>query len=330
MKTYPEHSQTNKERLVYYFLDLFKKEQLLCRREKVSFKVPQLNNLYESHPKTAYHFKPEVFIQTGGYTEFICPQEQVLLKESEICIMPKGVPHGEIACNSATAFENVVICFYSKTITIHLAKRDENGAPEATEILFFNSDYFDDFLSILNRCSSLYHSNLEMSGKALSALMAGFFALLLNMLEMDIEDPAAESQRIYRCRWLIRNHLRNNNLSVCWLAKALNCSSNYLSKQFRDETGSKITHYILNIRLRNALDLLKTTTLSVKEISTACGFSDPNYFSRIFKKSTGHTPQTYRNNLMKEKAERMPKVVYPDHVEFHYGYDRDHQLIQGE
>lgn len=54
--------------------------------------------------------------------------------------------------------------------------------------------------------------------------------------------------------------------------------------------------YLTDIRIRRAASLLRDTRLDVSEISIRCGFSDPNYFSRIFRKYYGTSPLKYRNN----------------------------------
>ena len=49
------------------------------------------------------------------------------------------------------------------------------------------------------------------------------------------------------------------------------------------------------IRMEKAKELLNTTEYSMKEICSMCGYSDPNYFSRSFKKNVGVTPTEYKN-----------------------------------
>lgn len=245
--------------------------------------------------------------------------------------MPRGVPHGEVAKAGSHPFENIVICLYNKTVTIHVAHEGPDKQPLASNIFFFKSEYFQDFVHLLNRSTALYHTPLCASKTGVKGILMAFFSLLLNMLESDLEDSNPESQRVHQCQWMIRNQLNNPELSVQWLADNLDCTANYLSKIFHDEVEEKITAYITRKRLSNTIDLLGTTTLSVKEISFACGFRDPNYFSRVFKQNMNSTPQEYRHKLLLEnqKPEKRPKVVYADHEENHFGFDQDNHLISG-
>ena len=52
--------------------------------------------------------------------------------------------------------------------------------------------------------------------------------------------------------------------------------------------------YLTNLRMSRAKELLKDERCSMKEICLEVGYSDPNYFSRIFKKNFGVTPTEYR------------------------------------
>lgn len=74
----------------------------------------------------------------------------------------------------------------------------------------------------------------------------------------------------------------------------------YLSKLFKDNTGSNYIEYITQKRIGAAKKLLKKENLSIKEICAKVGYGDPNYFSRLFKKVEGVTPTEYRDNGERE------------------------------
>ena len=70
-----------------------------------------------------------------------------------------------------------------------------------------------------------------------------------------------------------------------------------LSCKFKEETGENFIEYLTEIRLRSARELLQNSQYSIKEICAQSGYSDPNYFSRIFKKYEGVTPSEFREHL---------------------------------
>ena len=67
-----------------------------------------------------------------------------------------------------------------------------------------------------------------------------------------------------------------------------------LYAMFEYESGDSIQEYIIKKRIRKAQHLLSTTNLSVSQISAKVGYTEYNYFFRIFKERTGLTPLQYR------------------------------------
>ena len=69
----------------------------------------------------------------------------------------------------------------------------------------------------------------------------------------------------------------------------------YMSKVFLKEYKMTISDYIKQQKIEVAKDFLKSTNLSVANISVKLCFSSPSYFSSVFRKITGITPNEYRN-----------------------------------
>lgn len=80
-------------------------------------------------------------------------------------------------------------------------------------------------------------------------------------------------------------------------AQLLNVSPSYLSTLFHKETGRTLTEYVNHKRIEFSIFLLNTTNMQIQLISQHCGFSDINYFIKIFKKYIGKTPTEYRNSI---------------------------------
>lgn len=89
----------------------------------------------------------------------------------------------------------------------------------------------------------------------------------------------------------------SNSITLEDVAREINISPQYLSKLFKEETGENFIDYLTSIRIKIAKSLLESDERSVKEISLSIGYSDPNYFSRIFKKIVGVTPTEYKESL---------------------------------
>ncbi len=89
----------------------------------------------------------------------------------------------------------------------------------------------------------------------------------------------------------------SSDLSLASLSVLCSVSKSHLAAAFKKETGVTVTDYINQTRIKQSLILLNTTSMSVSEIATRCGFSDANYFSRTFRRLQGQTPSQYRRNL---------------------------------
>jgi two-component system response regulator YesN len=81
------------------------------------------------------------------------------------------------------------------------------------------------------------------------------------------------------------------------MAMILNLSPNYLSEQFKKETGTTFVDYLTKVRIDAAIALFKENDLAIWEISAMVGYENPTYFSKVFKKVTGITPIQYKRKL---------------------------------
>lgn len=91
----------------------------------------------------------------------------------------------------------------------------------------------------------------------------------------------------------IREHYAEK-LNIDELAHQFGIGRTVLYRQFKKFTGFSPSDYILELRMNQAKFLLKSTKMSIEEISTRIGFHDAGHFSQLFKKKLGHTPIKYR------------------------------------
>lgn len=89
------------------------------------------------------------------------------------------------------------------------------------------------------------------------------------------------------------DHVSDETLSVDSMAAGMKTSRTGLYMLMRDLYGVTPASYILNIRLERA-KLLLSEGRSTREVSNSCGFSDPKYFSKVFRKYFGVLPTTFR------------------------------------
>ncbi len=86
----------------------------------------------------------------------------------------------------------------------------------------------------------------------------------------------------------------HKDLSRRELAQAVGVTENYLSQIFHQELGITPWECLNRLRIMKAKELLLNSEQTVTEIACQVGFNDPAYFSRVFKKANGVSPQAYR------------------------------------
>jgi len=84
------------------------------------------------------------------------------------------------------------------------------------------------------------------------------------------------------------------NITLDDVSYNVNISPYYFSRLFKEATGQNFIDYLTELRIDKAKELLSQTQYSMKEICAMCGYSDPNYLSKSFKKKVGVTPTEYR------------------------------------
>ncbi len=85
-----------------------------------------------------------------------------------------------------------------------------------------------------------------------------------------------------------------NSVTTAFLAEQFHMSESYFCSFFKSKTNLSPMEYINQYRIKMSQSLLKSTDNSITDIALTVGFSDPNYFSRTFKKITGFSPREFR------------------------------------
>lgn len=96
----------------------------------------------------------------------------------------------------------------------------------------------------------------------------------------------------------IAQHYRDPRFSLQSLCSDLGVSPSHFSMIFKEATGRTFTEYLTEVRLEQAMILLRTTDMKAYEIARAVGYADQHYFSIIFKKETGLSPIQYREKVV--------------------------------
>jgi AraC-like DNA-binding protein len=144
----------------------------------------------------------------------------------------------------------------------------------------------------LNEAAAASVTSGEKAPLVSGLLLAGI-ALLRQII-----DEASPSQDldplVERARHFVTTHLTHQDLGVGWIADRVRCNADHLSHRFRQVTGETLLSLITERRMEVATLLLRQSSEGVAQVARSCGYRDPAYFSRVFRKRFGQSPREWR------------------------------------
>ena len=130
----------------------------------------------------------------------------------------------------------------------------------------------------------------------------------LNQAETSAEnkavDPSSElafmaaqiqDRTMMRVFWFVVENAGNPGLKIDDISNEIGMSRSVLYNKVKATTGMTPIDFVRHIRIKKACEMLRNTDNTLTSISFAVGFTDPKYFSKVFKKETGIVPTEYRN-----------------------------------
>lgn len=155
----------------------------------------------------------------------------------------------------------------------------------------------DDFISnCFTEMDSAY--SLKRGGEV--KRLAYLYAFLNKLIQMNTEDlyydsPPYSKRDAYIIKaleFIEMNYSRN--ITIDSISKTVGLNRSYLTSIFKSIMGITLQEYLIEYRIRKACELLPNKDLSIGNISRSVGYTDPLYFSKIFKQIKGITPTEYR------------------------------------
>lgn len=121
--------------------------------------------------------------------------------------------------------------------------------------------------------------------------------------QLMVQGAATDAPAIAKAKALItERHTEQMSLTV--IAQAVNMSSYYFCKQFRQATGLTFTDYVARVRVETVKSLLLDANKRVSEAAYEAGFQSLSQFNRVFRRVAGEAPTRYRDRLPGPGGER--------------------------
>ena len=113
-------------------------------------------------------------------------------------------------------------------------------------------------------------------------------------------DKSKKTPIVIEVQKYINRNYHNEDLSISEVANSLGVSQTYLTRLFKRELKMTFADYLTNVRIKNAIILMRDPYLELYEIAELIGYSTQHYFSNVFKKHVGISPKDYKLGVVNE------------------------------
>jgi len=257
-----------------------------------------------------WHERLELFIPVEGRGSFQMGERTLTFSAGDILVVDVKSFHGIREFTGANP-KAIVVTFLPELICTlgSLACDSQYLIP-----FYLQADSVEPVLRRTDRLSSLAHRALaKLIGCYFGAagglhVEAGCKAYLLEVLytlslhfgfsqqaQAVVREQRRMAGRLHKVHGWLRDHY-SERISVGDAAALCYMSESQFMKVFKKSTGSTFVHYLTQLRLTEALRLVRETDLSIAEIAARVGFNDQSYFDRRFKEHFHATPVESRRN----------------------------------
>lgn len=262
---------------------------------------------FKKHSHAYYQF---FFVVSGSEHEhMIVNDKKIRLRDNEFIFINKDTEHELLPIDeSSINLIDVKFSTEDKEIAEMLEKFPESISVKNEKIY-----------ELLCEIKENWKEEQNLSERILSLQVEILLLLVFKELEEDLFGEKFEKNRIKRMRKFIRTKIENSDeatlkvinyieenyttdFSLDDLARKLNYSKEYLCRDFRKNTTWTIGYYFNYLKIVKALEMLKNRENSIESISESLSFSSTQYFSKVFKKMVGLSPNEFRKSRFKESV----------------------------
>lgn len=259
--------------------------------EELNFKILYLNRFY---PEMLYthicHSHPfvELFFVLEGEGFFLKDKEKIAIKKGDLMVINPATNHCEYSSKDYP-LEFFVFAFTD----IYFEKNDSQ-----IEYLIFNNETDSRIKSELGTLFEKIYSELCNEKNYHLNMIKTYFEQLIILIsrEKDINLKYMHnnvSQSVAICMQFIENNL-TKKITLDELASTACINKFSLVKQFNKDIGQSPLNYVMNEKIKKAINMLYFSEDSVEIIAENLGFINVSHFYQQFKNFTGKTPMFYR------------------------------------
>lgn len=261
------------------------------------FQVSELSVIRDGEISQHCQYCDEITYAVSGKAKFVSGDEELDVKAGQIHFIKKGVQHKI----KADANENF------RYICIGYSPNMKNSSVAAFYTWCGGKDYFvindnGTVKSLAEYMIREFYNYDDYSCEMINCYMSQIFITMARILSdkncvynINHSKKAGNYAMYKMLRYIDREYLQIR--SVGEISDALSYSEYYLSHLFKEKMDVTIKEYIMKKKIAYAAELLRTSELTVEQITEQLNFSCPYTFRRAFKQYTGMTPKDYKMNL---------------------------------
>lgn len=249
------------------------------------------------HSTAHTHHFTELFYVTRGNGKFLVEDDSFSVNVNDLIIVNPNVTHTELGI-PGTTFEYVVLGIQGLQF-----QPSESG-----QHFNYNKYNLSNFEKELQFCLHALINELRSKEDYYEAVCQNLYEILIYYIfrKTKTELSIASSKKITKeCRFIeeyIDEHY-TEDITLQTLSDLTFMNKYYLVHAFKNYKGTSPINYLIDKRIEESQHLLANTNYPVSKISDQIGFSSQSYFSQVFRKRTGLTPNQYRKSIENTKEE---------------------------
>ena len=266
---------------------LFLKDDFLF--EKKTF----ISTMTEAH----YHGHYEIYYLLSGSQNYFINGKYYGVNKGDVVLVPKWVMHKTASGYGGYRFlinfnDNFLSKYYSKTASNALLDVFSQPIVRPAE---------EKAGEVLNLFNAIGNDAKDLNNPSLFLNFTALLLLLKNCKSIKEENVSRELQTLgYITDFLDKNFANVNSLQD--VSNALYVSKYHVCHLFARHLGTTFSGYLTKLRLKNATEMLISSTKTVSFVAESCGFNTTTYFCNVFKKEYGCSPLKYKNAFSKNQT----------------------------
>lgn len=269
--------------------------------------IVQKHNCYSPNFVHYHNYFEGIYVYEGVCEHTINGKTEIL-KMGDFCLLPPGTSHQIYAEDQSI----VIVMIITVPVIENTFKNPTYYKDNMLAEFFLKNVHFNSLHSYL-----MFHTGNDIELKQIiiqmmveninryqeyDAIMYAYFSiffaklvrLYIKTLEVN-DDVHKDSAKLFEIVSYIQNHHADCTLKT--IANRYHYTPEYTSKLIKESSGKSFSELLIEARVKQTINLLKSTNMSIGDIAYEVGYNNPESLIRVFKKMYNTTPAEYRKHL---------------------------------